>query len=72
MGEACGMHGTDKCCMCNFSLKTEDTTCEYLEVFIFLSIVHLTMLLTHVIIASNYWLVMNGEIGRRCTAGAVA
>ena len=37
MGKACGMHGTDENYMCNFSLKTEDTTCEYLEVFIYCS-----------------------------------
>ena len=40
------MHGTNENCMCNFSLKAEDTTCECLEVFI----VHLTMLVTHVVL----------------------
>jgi len=34
MGEACSMHTTDENCLCNFSLKTENTFCEYLEVFI--------------------------------------
>jgi hypothetical protein len=58
--------------MCNFSLKTEVTTCEYLEVFIYLIIFRLTMLVTHVIIASNDWLIMDDEMETRCTARAVA
>jgi len=37
MGEACGMRATDENCVCSFRLKTGDTTCEYLEVFIYCS-----------------------------------
>jgi len=37
MGEACCMRATDENCMCNFSLKTENTTCECLEVFVYCS-----------------------------------
>jgi hypothetical protein len=37
MGEACSMYGTDENCLCNFSLKTEGATCEYLEVCIYCS-----------------------------------